>query len=144
MGHQALERAAVRSGRLALLALLLCALVSPAQTNEDRTLVLTIGASGEPEYAEQFSAWAELWKQAAVKGALRVRVIGQDVAASVDDRTRLLNVLAEEISRPAGELWLVFIGHGTYDGRSAKFNLRGPDLSAEDLAMALKPCRRPW
>jgi hypothetical protein len=143
MGHQALERAAVKFELLALLALLLCALVSPAQTNEDRTLVLTMGAPGEPEYAEQFSAWAELWKQAAVKGALRVRVIGQDAAASADDRTRLLDVLAEEISRPAGELWLVFIGHGTYDGRTAKFNLRGPDLSAEDLAMALKPCRRP-
>jgi hypothetical protein len=104
---------------------------------------LTIGASGEPEYAAQFSAWAELWKQAAVKGALRVRVIGQDAAASTDDRTQLLNVLAEEVSRPAGELWLVFIGHGTYDGHAAKFNLRGPDLSAEDLAAALKPCRRP-
>jgi hypothetical protein len=40
------------------------------------------------------------------------------------------------------ELWLVFIGHGTFDGRSAKFNLRGPDLSAAALATALKPCQR--
>jgi|HubBroStandDraft_1064217.scaffolds.fasta_scaffold34970_2 hypothetical protein len=128
---------------LALVGLLLCALPLRAQTNEERTLVLTIGAPGEPEYAEQFSAWAGLWKQAAAKGGLRVRVIGQDQAASPDDRTRLLGVLAEEVSRPAGELWLVFIGHGTYDGRTAKFNLRGPDLSAEELAAALKPCRRP-
>jgi hypothetical protein len=37
----------------------------------------------------------------------------------------------------------VFIGHGTFDGRSAKFNLRGPDISAEELAAALKPCQRP-
>jgi len=126
-----------------ILALLLCAFASSAQTNEERTLVLTIGAPGEPEYAEQFSAWAALWKQAAEKGGLRVRVIGQDDASSPDDRTRLLKVLAEEVAQPDGELWLVFIGHGTYDGKSAKFNLRGPDLSAEDLAAALKPCRRP-
>jgi len=128
---------------LALLGVLLCALTLRAQTNEERTLVLVLGAPGEPEYAEQFSAWAGLWKEAAAKGTLRVRVIGQDEAASPDDRTRLLNVLAEEVSQPAGELWLVFIGHGTYDGRTAKFNLRGPDLSAEELAAALKPCRRP-
>ncbi len=126
-----------------MLGLLLSAPVLRAQTNEDRTLVLTIGAPGEAEYGEQFSAGADLWKRAAVKGALRVRVIGQDAAASTDDRTHLLNVLAEEISRPAGELWLVFIGHGTYDGHTAKFNLRGPDLSADDLAAALKPCQRP-
>jgi hypothetical protein len=40
-------------------------------------------------------------------------------------------------------LWLVLIGHGTFDGRTAKFNLRGPDLSAEDLAGWLKPLARP-
>jgi hypothetical protein len=143
VGHPALEGAAVKRALVVMLGLLLCALAVRAQSNEDRTLVLIIGAPGEPEFAELFSVWADLWKQAAVKGALRVRVIGQDAAASTDDRTRLLNVLAEEVSRPAGELWLVFIGHGTYDGHAAKFNLRGPDLSAEDLAAALKPCRRP-
>jgi hypothetical protein len=128
---------------LSLLGLLLCAIPLWAQTNEERTLILVVGAPGEPEYAQQFSAWAGLWKQAAAKGDLRVRVIGLDEAALPDERTRLLNVLAEEVSRSAGELWLVFLGHGTYDGRTAKFNLRGPDLSAEELAASLKSCRRP-
>jgi len=123
--------------------LLFCTFALRAQSNEDRTLVLIIGAPGEPTYAEQFSAWADLWKQAAAQDAMRVRVVGQDQEASRDDRARLLNVLAEEVSRPAGELWLVFIGHGTYDGKTAKFNLRGPDLTSADLAAALKPCHRP-
>ncbi len=127
----------------AILFLLCCIFALRAQTNEDRTLVLTIGAPGEPTYGEQFSAWADLWKQASAQVAMRVRVVGQEEAASPDDRTRLLNILAEEVSRPAGELWLVFIGHGTYDGKTAKFNLRGPDLTAADLAAALKPCHRP-
>jgi hypothetical protein len=129
---------------LLILALLLCSGPLRAQTNDQRTLVLVVGAPGEPQYSEQFSAWADLWKQAAAKGGLSVRVIGQDeTGASPDDKTRLLNILAEEVARPAGELWVVFIGHGTYDGHTAKFNLRGPDLSAEELAAALKPCRRP-
>jgi hypothetical protein len=145
VGHPALERTALKRALAVLVSLLLCALASRAQTNEDRTLVLTIGAPGDPEYGTQFTAWAELWKQAAAKGAMRARVIGQDAAEAggPDDRARLLKVLAEEAARPAGELWLVFIGHGTYDGKTAKFNLRGPDLSAEDLAAALKPCHRP-
>ena len=44
---------------------------------------------------------------------------------------------------PSSALWLVLIGHGTFDGRTAKFNLRGPDLSASDLAEWLKPLHRP-
>lgn len=116
---------------------------SPAQTNEQRTLVLVIGAAGEPEYGEQFSTWADLWKQAAAKGGLQISVIGEDTNNPENDFTRLLNVLTNEAAKPAGELWLVFIGHGTYDGRSAKFNLRGPDISASELAAVLKPCQRP-
>jgi len=141
-----MERIAVRGALLAaitVLGLLPGPAISRAQTNEQRTLVLVIGAAGEPEYAEKFSAWAGLWKQAAVQGGLQTRVVGQDAPSAEDDRTRLLKILAEEISRPAGELWLVFIGHGTFDGRWAKFNLRGPNISADDLAAALKSCNRP-
>jgi hypothetical protein len=128
---------------ITVLGLLLGPAISRAQTNEERTLVLVIGAPGEPEYAEEFSAWANLWKQAAAQGGLQIRVVGEDAPSAEDDRARLLKILAEEISRPAGELWIVFIGHGTFDGRSAKFNLRGPDISADDLAAALKSCSRP-
>ena len=113
------------------------------QINDHRDLILVVGAPGAPEYAEQFSAMAELWKQAAAKGGLLPSLIGQDTTPGSDDRTRLLNVLAANVAKPSGELWLVFLGHGTFDGHSAKFNLRGPDLSADELAAALKPCRRP-
>jgi hypothetical protein len=37
----------------------------------------------------------------------------------------------------------VLIGHGTFDGKEARFNLRGPDLSASNLVEWLKPIRRP-
>jgi hypothetical protein len=144
VGHPALEGPAVRLALAAMLGLLLGAPPARAQTNAERTLVLTIGAPGESLYGELFTSWAGLWKKAAEQGGMNVRVIGQDDAAgSADDRARLMSVLAEESDRPAGELWLVFIGHGTYDGKTAKFNLRGPDLAAPDLAAALKPCRRP-
>jgi hypothetical protein len=37
----------------------------------------------------------------------------------------------------------VLIGHGTYDGREAKFNLRGPDLTDVELSGWLDPVKRP-
>jgi hypothetical protein len=37
----------------------------------------------------------------------------------------------------------VLVGHGTFDGKEAKFNLRGADLSASELADWLKPFQRP-
>jgi hypothetical protein len=122
--------------------MLVFAVSAHAQTNEERALVLVVGAAGEPEYGEQFSAWADLWKQAATKGGLQISVIGEDKDNPESDLTRLLNVLTNEVAKTNGELWLVFIGHGTFDGRSAKFNLRGPDLSASDLADVLKPMKR--
>jgi hypothetical protein len=126
-----------------LLVMLLFPNSSPAQTNEQRTLVLIVGAAGEAEYGKQFSDWADLWNQAAVKGGLQTSIIGEETNNPENDLTRLLTVLTNEIAKADGELWLVFIGHGTFDGRSAKFNLRGPDISADDLAAVLKPCKRP-
>jgi len=135
-------RAAVLAAALLLL-LLGFPNSSLAQTNEQRTLVLVVGAAGEPEYGEQFTNWAALWLQAAAKGGLQTAVIGEDPDHPENDRTRLLTALTNEVAKPGGELWLVFLGHGTYDGRSAKFNLRGPDISAAELAAVLKPCHRP-
>ena len=114
-----------------------------AQSNDQRTLVLVIGAAGEPEYGEQFSEWADLWKQAAARGGLQTIVIGEDTNNPASDRARLLDVLTNEAAKPSGELWLVFLGHGTFDGRTANFNLRGPDISASELAAVMKPCQRP-
>ena len=37
----------------------------------------------------------------------------------------------------------MLIGHGTYDGREAKFNLRGPDVTDVELGQWLAPFKRP-
>jgi hypothetical protein len=107
-------------------------------------LIVAVGAAGSAEYAPQFAQWADLWRQAAAKGGARFIAIGLDDAAGDPcDRDRLRAVLAEQTNPSTEALWLVLIGHGTYDGRTAKFNLRGPDLAAEDLAAWLKPLARP-
>jgi hypothetical protein len=122
-----------------------CLFGSPARSAdaaEQRTLIVVVGAAGEPEYGEQFTANARLWQEAAERGGLQTLVIGDQPPGSTDDRDLLLQALTNEVSVASGELWLVFIGHGTFDGRTARFNLRGPDISAAELAEALRNCRR--
>jgi hypothetical protein len=112
-----------------------------AQTNEHRSMLLVIGAAGEPEYGEQFAASADLWKRAGTNGGFRISVVGE--STNEEDRLALLDSLTNELRQSVEELWIVLIGHGTYDGHAAKFNLRGPDISADEFAAALKPCKRP-
>jgi hypothetical protein len=60
------------------------------------------------------------------------------------DREQLLRTVRALAQRESLEpLWIVLIGHGTFDGTTAKFNLRGPDISAEELGQALEGARRP-
>jgi hypothetical protein len=70
-------------------------------------------------------------------------VLGRAAAGPVSDRDLLRQTLDAEPKEGAGKLWLVLIGHGTFDGDEAKFNARGPDFSATDLALWLKPFHRP-
>lgn len=61
-----------------------------------------------------------------------------------EDRKQLVELLGrlkeEDRSAP---LWVVMIGHGTFQQGRANFNLRGPDISSEDLAAALADAQRP-
>ena len=125
-----------------LLLICLACCSSRAFADSTRSLVLVIGAAGEPEYGEQFAASADLWKRAGTHGGFKISVVGESTNGE-SDRGELLGILTNEVAQPGDDLWIVLIGHGTYDGRAAKFNLRGPDISADELAGALKPCKRP-
>ncbi|MDR3623046.1 MAG: hypothetical protein P4L85_27080 [Paludisphaera borealis] len=126
---------------LALLATTLClALAEPA----DRTSVLVVvGAPGTPEYGAEFRRWAELWRTAAKKGGAESITIGEGETSGAEDRDTLHNTLIDKATAGREPLWVVLIGHGTFDGHDAKFNLRGPDVTAAELAEWLKPIKRP-
>ena len=117
--------------------------VAELQDPASQVVIVVVGAAGESEYAAQFVEWAGLWLQACAKGHARVVAIGLDEAGTSPDRDRIQAVLSKEAGPSNAALWLVLIGHGTYDGKTARFNLRGPDLSADDLSGWLKPVLRP-
>jgi hypothetical protein len=115
----------------------------PARTERPCVLVV-VGASGAPEYADQFQQWAARWQAAATKAGAESIVLGVARKGGDPDRERLRAALAEKAAAPGNEpLWIVLIGHGTFDGREAKFNLSGPDMSDLELAQWLAPLKRP-
>ncbi|HEX2851771.1 MAG TPA: hypothetical protein VHO24_00940 [Opitutaceae bacterium] len=118
-----------------------------AEPSGDRpTVIVVVGAAGEEDYGPNFKEQAEQWEKACqLAGAQRITLgLGAEPAAgTAGDYEQLKQAIAAEPKEGIAELWLVLIGHGTFDGKEAKFNLRGPDLSATELAEWLKPVQRP-
>lgn len=108
-----------------------------------RRMVLVVGAAGTSEFGRQFSQWADRWERAAQTGGVRLESVGRASVSHQSDRDRLRQLLNEAQRASYEELWLVLIGHGTFDGREAKFNLRGPDVSAAELQQWLEPLSCP-
>ncbi|MBS0262951.1 MAG: hypothetical protein JSS02_13485 [Planctomycetes bacterium] len=109
-----------------------------------QAVVVVVGAEGAPEFVPQFREWAKRWQTAAEQGQAEYFSIGLTPSEPATDRDvlkdRLTRLAAQETTEP---LWLALIGHGTFDGKTARFNLRGPDISPADLTEWLKDARRP-
>ena len=107
-------------------------------------ILLVVGAPGTTEYGNEFSEWQKRWESIANTAQLEMKVIGPGGSGEDDDRTLLANEIETQVeSNGSNPLWLIFVGHGTWDGISARFNLVGPDVDARELAKMLKPCKRP-
>jgi len=128
---------------LFLLPLLLWGVAQSAPAPDAPSVVLVVGAAGDEEYGTDFVQQADLWGRACEAAGAPLTRIGLDPGDDSPDRERLKSHLASEPADSARPLWLVLIGHGTWDDREARFNLRGPDFSAAELNEWLQPLRRP-
>lgn len=104
-------------------------------------VVLVIGAAGSEEYGQRFAEWGSLWETAAKSAGAEISVIGRDGESPDQDKMRLQSLLKKNATFQT-PLWLILIGHGTFDRREAKFNLRGPDFSAKELKLWLEETSR--
>lgn len=101
----------------------------------DLSVVVVQGASGTEEFGNKFQTQVEAWKTACAKGGVAVEVIsGAETTAKLEKR------LKDADAKKA--LWLVLIGHGTFDGREAKFSAEGPDFDAKQLGTWLAPLKQ--
>jgi len=138
MGH------ALNFARSVCLALVLCLFTSPVLAR-DRFAIIVSGASGGPKYIENFDRWRTTVVKALTEGLGftldRVTVLSEAAASDADRPTRenVRRAVSSVASRVTADdlLLIVLIGHGTFDGEAAKFNLVGPDLDARDWAQLL-------
>ncbi|MCA9062188.1 MAG: hypothetical protein KDA96_03995 [Planctomycetaceae bacterium] len=114
---------------------------------ERQAVIVVVGAEGTAEYGQQFQLWADRWEDAVRKGAADFRRIGSPSPSAVtpdSDLTQLTNAVQELGNRQTAEpLWIVLIGHGTFDSRTATFNLNGPDIDAQAMVQLCSNCQRP-
>jgi hypothetical protein len=124
-----------------MLALCLCLVM--AQDSDRPCVVVVVGTPGSAEYKGQFERSGGAWKAAAEKGGALAVMIGVGGGGGVTDHDRLHAALVEKTKATPEPLWIVLIGHGTYDGHEAKFNLEGPDVTDLELANWLTGAKRP-
>jgi hypothetical protein len=125
----------LRPLRLILIVLVFGSVAGPAAAQQTHVLVIT-GAPGDEEHGKKFQQWATTFIDAAKKkegvpegnitylsdrGATRAAV--EKAFADIAGR-----------AKPNDEIFILLIGHGSFDGSTAAFNLVGPDLTADDYA----------
>jgi hypothetical protein len=116
---------------------------------QNTTHVLIIaGLGGEPAYSQAFLGYGKLLKQAALDRygvqPANITLLAEKADADplVDGRSGKPEIegafaaLAEKSSQGDAVL-VVLIGHGSYNGGTARLSLPGPDLSAEEFAALL-------
>lgn len=116
--------------------LLWCLAVGACAEEPVRVLVVR-GADGAEEYGRDFAEQSRLWQEVAARAGAVFEEIGPGAGAACLEL--VTQKLEDWAKMKSPRLWVVLIGHGTYDGREARFNLTGPDLTPEHLAAVVKP-----
>ena len=129
--------------RFSLSLLVACLACLAARADSQQVVLVVVGAPGSDEYDRQFRQWAAGWEKASQQAGARFAQIGQEATSDRADRQLVQEQLESLRADPADTLFIVLIGHGTFDGREAKFNLRGPDVSAREMAEWLAGVWRP-
>lgn len=112
-------------------------------------LLIVVGLAGDPEHGKLFHRWgASLAESSAKVGLTPDRLVYLVDQKDEDDKLATGRSTREEIQKaidgfakaasPEDAVYVVLIGHGSFDGRSARFNLPGPDMNAGDFNALLK------
>lgn len=116
-----------------------------AATAEQRFALVVSGAAGGSEYGAQYALWSTALSKTLIED-LRfdptlVTVLSDtarsDSASTADNVRRAVGSIGARMTRD-DVLLIVLMGHGTFDGTDAKFNLVGPDLESADWSALLR------
>ena len=131
--------------RLVILAAAIFCLGAADASAQGRFALIVSGASGGAEYAEQYAAWTTTFAETLTS---RLKFDAADVtllsetdaterAATAANVRRAVAAVRQRMKRD-DLLVLLLVGHGTFDGSDAKFNLVGPDMESAEWASLLQ------
>ena len=111
-------------------------------------LLIVVGLSGDPEHGAAFQKWGAALADASGRlGVEKANVIYLAEQAEGDAKVNGRATREEiekaivgfaKVAKPEDIVFVTLIGHGSFDGRAAKFNLVGPDMTAADFNAQLK------
>jgi hypothetical protein len=112
-------------------------------------LLIVVGLAGDPEHGKTFHRWgntlAESSERLGVASDRLVYLVDQPMEgdarvsgkATREEITKALQRFAAAAG-PDDIVFVTLIGHGSFDGRAAKFNLPGPDMGPEEFNALLR------
>lgn len=107
-------------------------------------LIIIAGIGGDDAHRERFHEWSEAMRDAATSrhglSEDHVFYLGE-VPETKSTKENIASLLAKLSTRvaPGDQIYLLLIGHGSFDNEEARFNLPGRDLSASDFDELLAP-----
>lgn len=130
-----------------IVVLLLCQIASKAEEKSNETAgqspggrqaIVVVGAAGEAVFEPEFRAWSDRWIAACEKASIQATLIDglrpEEKEEESSDKKKMIQAIERAKESRAAELWVVMLGHGTFDGKVGKFNLRGEDISADEMS----------
>jgi hypothetical protein len=124
----ALLRIGARIGSFAIV----CALA--LQAHAAVYYVTVAGLGGEPDYEQRFTAMAKEVDKVFKNTGITAHVYTLTGAQATASQLKVtLDTVAHE-AKSEDSLVLILIGHGSFDGVEYKFNLVGPDVTANEIA----------
>ena len=115
-------------------------------------MLVVVGLAGDPEHGKTFHRWGTTLAEASVRAGVAperlVYLVDQPMEgdahvsgrATREEVTRALERFAAT-AEPDDLVFVTLIGHGSFDGRAAKFNMPGPDMGPEEFAALLRKLR---
>jgi hypothetical protein len=111
-------------------------------------LLIVVGLAGDPEHGKTFHAWGNALAEASGRlGVAQQNLVHLVDAPAEGDKSVSGRATREEVTKalerfaaeagPDDLIFVTLIGHGSYDGRAAKFNMPGPDMGPADFAPLL-------
>ncbi len=136
--EKTLSQRSLRPPRFLLIASLLCVIPCSAFAQQTQLLVIT-GVPGDEEHAQKFQKWAATFIDAAKKKDAvpdaNITLL-EDKQATKSGVEKAFADLAAR-TKPSDAVVVLLLGHGSFNGTQAAFNLPGPDLTVEEWAKLL-------